>query len=124
MNAPILNLTQHNATPEQIAQGVQATPLASVKALLNFDTLPSREQLTARAAQIAEIAASAANENGANAAMIGGAPFFMGFLECELSQLNIKPLYAFSQRESVETHAPDGTVQKTNVFKHIGFVEV
>lgn len=31
--------------------------------------------------------------------------------------------YAFSRRESVETQLPDGSVKKSSVFRHIGFVE-
>ena len=49
--------------------------------------------------------------------MIGGAGFFMSFLENALKACGIKPVHAFSQRISVE---------KTNdvgeVIKHIGFV--
>ena len=36
----------------------------------------------------------------------------------------VKPLYAFSKREVVEEQLPDGSVRKTQVFKHLGFVEV
>ena len=56
-------------------------------------------------------------------AMIGGAPFFMSTLERVLVLNGIKPLYAFSERVSEETTAPDGAVTKINVFKHIGFVD-
>ena len=56
--------------------------------------------------------------------MIGGAPFFMGILEQELKKQGIKPVYAFSQRESVDKEMADGSVQKVAVFKHLGFYEV
>ena len=38
-------------------------------------------------------------------------------------EAGIKPLYAFSVRESVESTEPDGSVIKRNVFRHMGFVE-
>lgn len=55
-------------------------------------------------------------------AMIGGAPYLMAPLEAELKKLGIEPVYAFSERVSEETVQADGTVVKTNVFKHVGFV--
>lgn len=54
--------------------------------------------------------------------MVGGAPFFMAPLEAALRAVNIIPVYAFSKRESVEEKQPDGSVKKTQVFKHAGFV--
>jgi hypothetical protein len=45
----------------------------------------------------------------------------MGVLEQSLRQRGIRPAYAFSMRESAEKTLPDGSVQKINVFKHVGF---
>jgi len=47
----------------------------------------------------------------------------MGALERALQKRGIKPLYAFSERVSVEK-VIDCVVVKTNEFKHMGFVEV
>ncbi|MHB0929605.1 MAG: hypothetical protein ACYC3W_12015, partial [Candidatus Nanopelagicales bacterium] len=55
-------------------------------------------------------------------AMIGGAPFLMAPLEKALLSIGINPVFAFSERKSVEAHGADGTVTKTQVFKHVGFV--
>ena len=44
-------------------------------------------------------------------------------LEKALRGLGIRPLYAFSVRESVEETLPDGSVRKVAVFRHKGFVE-
>jgi len=114
----ILNLTQHQGTPEQGV--VEPTEKGRVQALLTFSSLPSREEISERAAELAAIAEAA----GATAAMIGGAPYLMAPLEASLRGRGIRPLYAFSVRESVETTDPDGTVRKTAVFRHKGFVEV
>jgi hypothetical protein len=118
----ILNLTQHAATTEQISAGV-FEPAQDMKReiceLLTFDFLPDWECLRDRAIALSQIA----EESGADAAMIGGAPFFMAPLERALSSRGIKPLYAFTLRESVDEVLPDGTVRKTAVFRHRGFVE-
>lgn len=121
----IVNLTQHNATNDQIDAGVfnvdyDHNELDYLRSLLTFDSIPTIEDMQQRADEIAKIAL----RTNAKKAMIGGAPFFMGYLETALKSVGIQPLYAFSQRVSVETTAEDGTVTKQNVFKHIGFVEV
>ena len=121
----IVNLTQHNATNDQIDAGVfnvdyDHNELDYLRSLLTFDSIPAIEDMQQRADEIAKIAL----RTNAKKAMIGGAPFFMGYLETALKSVGIQPLYAFSQRVSVETTAEDGTVTKQNVFKHMGFVEV
>ena len=125
----ILNLTQHPATPEQVAAGiVDLTPAQRVfvSQWLTFEDVPTRRQINSRAALLAQAAANdsvGVGEVGQfDAAMIGGAPYLMGPLEEALLAQDIKPLYAFSRRESVETIAADGSVTKTNVFRHAGFV--
>ena len=116
----ILNLTQHQATSEQMTAGVvDHSDQQALKELLNFTALPSCDEIRERAEALAELARA----SSADAAMIGGAPYLMGPLEAALKQVGIRPLYAFSVRESVETVLQDGTVRKTNVFRHLGFVE-
>jgi len=118
----IINLTQHAATAEQLAAGVvdlTGQDLSNLKALLTFVCLPTAEAVYDRAYAVANLAQS----HGAESVMIGGAPFFMGALERALNKIGIKPLYAFSERVSVEKEV-DGKIIKTNEFKHIGFVEV
>ena len=119
----IINLTQHQATEEQKTQGVfDLEDTRELKALLTFNDIPDDTEMRERASRIAEIAKSHFDENGGRA-MIGGAPFFMSVLENALLDADIYPLYAFSKREVVETTKEDGTVVKTAVFKHVGFVE-
>lgn len=117
----IINLTQHIATEAQSAEGVfEPREKANVQQLLTFDILPTREDIVARAEALAEIAEG----EGAPYAMVGGAPYLMGALENALKKRGIKPLYAFSIRESIEEILPTGEVIKRNVFRHLGFVEV
>lgn len=127
----ILNLTQHPATAEQAAAGVRDLPDSRREALLRLltiDTLPSQGELSARAADIAELACHSGlgGDEGDDplvaGAMIGGAPFLMGYLEAALIERGIDPLYAFSRRVVRETTEADGAVRKVAEFRHEGFV--
>jgi hypothetical protein len=118
----IINLTQHAATPEQIAQGVinpSDEDKAAIAELLTFEEIPTSRDMALAALSLAAIAET----YGVKKAMIGGAPFFMSTLEKALKSRKIMPVYAFSKRESAEESQPDGSVRKINVFKHVGFVE-
>ena len=116
----IANLTQHAATPAQVDAGVFDLLTDEQKnELLNFDVIPKHVDLFNHAFALATIA----KKSGADAAMIGGAPYLMGVLEGTLKIAGIKPLYAFSKRNSVDVHNADGTVSKKVVFEHLGFFE-
>lgn len=116
----IFNLTQHKATQEQIDSGVIDIDNHLIKDLLTFENKPSSFEILGRALKISDIAVSL----GAKHVMIGGAPFFMSALESALKDKGIRVLYAFSKRESIDSHQEDGSVKKIAVFKHVGFVEV
>jgi len=119
----ILNLTQHAANADQIAVGVSDLPEADrahLVLLLTVDALPTRAEIEARCADIATLASL--HEPVAAQAMIGGAPWMMSALESALLDVGVEPLYAFSVRESVDQHQPDGSVRKVAVFRHGGFV--
>lgn len=133
MKTVILNLTQHAATPEQLAAGVvdlSERKLSELKVLLTFDSIPTAFELKARAEKIERLAVSFLCEITPDqllddvdlAAMIGGAPFFMATLESHLKERAIRPLYAFSRRDSVEVATPEGVVKQA-VFRHLGFYE-
>lgn len=117
----IINLTQHKASAEQVEAGVFDLPETSVlKAVLTFVAIPTAENIKQRAKLLAGLALT----SNAEAAMIGGAPYLMGALEKELKAKGIQPLYSFTERVSVEVENPDGSVTKTAVFKHQGWVKV
>jgi hypothetical protein len=126
----IINLTQHTATPEQVAAGVQDLPQelrAQVIGLLTFDDIPDTDfdepdnEVRQAAKAIAKIASDfLGGEEGA--AMIGGAPFLLPILAEELRGVGIDPLLAFSRRETIEESQPDGGVRKVAVFRHVGFI--
>lgn len=127
-----MNLTQHQATADQIAAGVFDLPAATradLQALLTFGELPDEHEIRARAEQIAGIAAlcsSAEDRGGAGGvaiqAMIGGALWLMAPLAAALRECGIEPVFAFSVRETEEQKQPDGSVRKVAVFRHSGFV--
>ena len=114
----IINLTQHMATPEQVAAGVvEPDDKSAVREVLTFGALPNAGEITRQANILTAMAAKYSQ------AMIGGAPYLMGPLEAALKASGIIPLYAFSVRESVETSDPQtGVVTKTQRFRHLGFI--
>lgn len=115
----ILNLTQHIATNEQLAQGVvEPQDKAAVQRALTFDRIPTPSVLRNRA----DILGIVARMSGCKSAMIGGASYLMPILERELLSVGIRPLYSFTERRAIEKTLPDGTVEKTSVFQHVGFV--
>lgn len=122
MSKFIYNFTQHQATPEQVAQGVkdlEPETAAAVRKLLTFEERPSKEERKYRAKQLAHIA----KDMGAETVMIGGALYLMSALEDALEDANIKAVYAWAPRISVDQPQPDGTVKKMIVFRHMGFIE-
>lgn len=121
----IVNLTQHDASAEQIEAGVidmVGKDLESIKALLTFQDLPSADEIDRRAQEITRLAKDALFGQPERKAMIGGALWLMAPLTFYLKAAGIIPVFAFSKRESVEK-VIDGKTVKTNVFKHVGFVE-
>ena len=148
MTVKTLNLTQHAATQDQIEIGVIDLPLGlsqRVKDFLTFHAVPSVEELRERAEKLAAMAselqwtlAEKASQDAApyywgeyvdmepplaayladfRQVVVGGAPFFMGPLCAALKEYSFEPVFAFSVRESV-----DGSIRKTAVFKHSGWV--
>lgn len=118
----IVNLTQHQPTKEQVEAGVSPAS-AEVAALLNFTEMPAEEDIIERAAALALAAKRAVVGGNIPQAMIGGAPYLMASLEKALRRQGIVPVYSFTARESVEEVQSDGSVKKTAVFRHIGFIE-
>ena len=143
--AIIVNLTQHQATPEQRRVGVfdlEGQELATLKELLTFVDLPSKEEIQTKAKAIAELAYKAAECPACDriggycggscsgsrnwfrcGAMIGGAGYLIPALTEELKARGFEVLQSFTKREVVETTSPSGEVIKTAVFRHVGFVE-
>ena len=137
----IINLTQHQMVQEQYEyngielyevqfKGHEKEARADILEALTFNEIPSKEDIIGRAKTLSTIAVATLNQardlSGLDAkfyALIGGAPYLMSALEKELKEDGIIPLYAFSKRESVEKVNPDGSVTKTCIFKHAGYIE-
>lgn len=127
----ILNLTQHNSTPAQTADGlVDLTPEQAVvvRAMLTFTEIPKMPEVDRRAEALAAFAERliaerfAASGEQIQTVMIGGAPYLMGPLERRLARRDIDAVYSFSERRSVDIQQPDGSVRKVAEFAHIGWV--
>lgn len=118
----IVNLTQHQATGDQIADGVfdlDAADAILLKSILTFNEIPSKSEMTDRAVKIADLS----KKYNPTHAMIGGAPYFMNYMEEILRGAGIHPIYSFSKRVSVDSMI-NGVVEKTSIFKHVGWVGI
>lgn len=116
----IVNLTQHEATIDQLNAGVidvDSDDKELIREDLTFDDIPSSDEMTERAFVMAHMA-----KKYSDVAMIGGAPYFMPYLIRELENLGISAVYSFTKRVSIDTKTESGDIMKKSVFKHIGFV--
>lgn len=121
----IANLTQHAATADQITAGVRdmsADAKAALSTLLTFVELPTGDDLRQRADAVVALLLEESDETPTTA-MVGGAPYFMAPLVEALTHYGIRAVYSFTRRESVELVNADGSVSKTAIFCHIGWVE-
>lgn len=119
----IINLTQHPATVEQLAAGVfdlTGESWGKLTALLTFSAIPTAQEISSRAHDIALLVAL--EHETCTRCMIGGALWLMAPLASALREQGIEPLFAFTIREAVEEKQPDGSIRKTAVFRHAGFV--
>ncbi len=120
----ILNLTQHAATDAQKEAGVVDLPPAvasMVRELLTVETLPTLAEVEQRCVSIV-ILINTCVESEFDSVMLGGASWMTSPLEHYLFRTGIPAVYSFSKRQSVETVQADGSVLKTNVFQHAGFI--
>lgn len=120
----ILNLTQHNATADQINAGINDLPVDfqnTLKGLLTFPTQYTRDDLEYRSLQIHELVRDfcGTSKEVLEGVMIGGMPSFMPVLESVLISKGIKVGYACTERKSVDKEV-DGKIIKTAVFVHAG----
>ena len=121
----MLNITQHTATKEQVEDGV-IDPAQEVKVqiqkLITFDqsVMKEPEQLWNRAKALVGLVKRTYPE--INRVMVGGALYFMPALVKELKEQGFEVFFSYTDRVSSEVHNADGSVTKTLVFKHLGFV--
>lgn len=124
MSKVIFNLTQHQPTKEQIEVGVTDRN-DEIAALLNFTTIPTDDEVVERASKIVYKVVKLCASKDFDVVLLGDTPFLMGHLEEMFANNNIKTVYAFYERVSVETVTTDENevVNKTNQSKHVGFVK-
>ena len=120
----VLNLTQHNATTDQVNAGINDLPVdfqTALKGLLTFPTQYTRADLEYRALQIHELVRDfcGTSKEVLEGVMIGGMPSFMPVLESVLISKGIKVGYACTERKSVDKEV-DNKIIKTAVFVHAG----
>lgn len=121
----MLNITQHVATPVQVSQGVvEPSPefKTELQKLITFDrsVIEQPEIIGVRSQAVVQLIK--AHYPDTQRVMVGGALYMMPSLVNELKEAGIEPLFAYSDRVSVDVQNPDGTVSKTVKFEHLGFV--
>lgn len=129
----ILNLTQHLATKDQLANGVvdlDQNRREKLQELLTISGIPSNRDLHDRAEKIIRLAwdfvyntRPESEHHGILEVMIGGAQCLMPYLIDHCYRSDIIPFFSFTERVSEEVQKEDGTVQKISKFKHLGFVD-
>ena len=117
----ILNLTQDNATPDQVAAGVvEPENKQELQELLTFEEIPliDYNEIEERAYAIADIA----EQEGYDKVMIGGESYLMSALENALESKGITPMYAYSERISTPVVQEDGSVKNQVESRFEGFI--
>jgi hypothetical protein len=112
-----INLTQHDATAEQIAAGIvdihDVDMLREVRELLTFNDIPDMERIIQTAKNISYIASDyryfydGGHRDKCEGVMIGCAPYLMGPLEIALIDRAFKVFYA----DSVEVLVPGNILE-------------
>jgi cell wall-associated NlpC family hydrolase len=131
----MMKTSQHVATDEQKAQLVVEPRMTKekIKKLLTFEEIPTKEEIEARAKELARIAVSEASMYAGDTdnviwitrVMIGGAPYLWGHSRTQSRECGFTPVYAFSKRESEEiSHNLTDPSGRSRCSGTSGFVEV
>ena len=114
----ILNLTPNAATPEQQLEGAveleEEFERRRIRELLAFADPPGRPVLLWRAAEIVGLLGKWGRLPEADAALIGGPPWFLPYLAAALRREGVTPLHAFAPPDPGE--AKDGRSGRKAVF--------
>ena len=115
----ILNLTQHNSSPEQIEQGlIEPSDKTLVKELLTLRVSSAEEMRNAIDTKVQHLL-NVADAHKPTTILVGGHPGLITILVGELKFQDYKVVMSHTDRVVVEN---DGV--KTSVFKHKFFYEV
>lgn len=118
----ILNLTQHNATADQLAAGIIDLPAefkAELVKIITFPAIYDKYELELRARRVYSLILDLPCNIKVDGVMIGGMPSFMPVLEKELVECGVRVGYACTERQSVDKEV-DGKIIKTAIFVHVG----
>ena len=117
--AKFFNITNHSLTGEQ---------LADIKDKFNIDEVvdlnPGEVDPQVSSAQVNNLATNLiANGNFSlgDVAMVQTEQTLVFFLVSTLQRIGVRCVVATTRRESAEKVLPDGSIIKTNVFRHVRF---
>lgn len=120
----VLNITQHQSTPDQKQAGVIDVSLddqVQLKQLLTFQGLYDAKTITAR---VSELLCWLDELYPKSKVFLVGSmpPAANAILERMFKEKGHTCVYSVSDRICVETHQVDGSVKKEYQFKHLGFM--
>jgi hypothetical protein len=122
MSRTVINITQHNTSPDQVEAGIEdLSPdhKTRLKELLTFDEIPHLGDIWQRADTIVSFLTDECGlDPDKHAIMVGGAPFFLPALVEELRTEGFIVYHAFTKRVVEEK---DGV--KKAVFRHEGLIK-
>ena len=117
----IINLTQHDATQDQLDAGVVnliGEAAYKLKQAYRFNYVPSAEEKNRRVREIVQIAIDCKAEK----ALLDGPAWLTSALERELAVHEISAVYSFSMYPIIMTMEGDGTLVKRQRIKHMTFI--
>lgn len=118
----VLWAAAHEITEEQRAELEKNYEIVLLKEInLNLWNLITNLKLDAQRRELANELVEETLRHGVVLVQPGGDPAFQFQLGC-VADAHIYVWYAFSERVSVDVPQPDGSVVKTSVFKHMGWV--
>lgn len=95
----ILNLTRSELTPEQKLEGAvelqDEWQRSKIRELTEFADPPGRHVMLWQAAEIVRLLGAWEHLRDADAALIGGPPYFLPYLAAALRMAKVTPLHAF-----------------------------
>ncbi|MDO5481151.1 MAG: hypothetical protein Q4F60_02285 [Candidatus Saccharibacteria bacterium] len=120
----ILNLTQYEATTDQLEAGVIEPDFGKefIKELLTFEQHPTETEIRNRARRLAATALDISRGKRGKV-MIDSASCLTPALIVELKKMGFTPLFSVTRRRTEKVVQSDGSVRKLAVLRHIGWVQ-
>ena len=120
----VFNLTKHQMTSDQVANGGLNVPAAQAATELHdFVVMPTAADMQLRAAALMSLAQADGAVAG-DGVMLAGPMYFIPPLVDAARDAGFVPTFSFTQRVAVEKPLDDGSVKLEYIFRHEGWMTV